>query len=152
MSTWSLVFATEPTEPNAQPQTNVVAGTLKDLRDAVVNGADVKVLYRPTPNQWRAVTCSVVLVKGSASRTQVVAEGALPLALNSPLGDGFGTESFAFDSGGFVAHSRFDSVAGGHGQAGGAFFAAPLRWYVRDYEVPFWFARLDKLPRISKEP
>ena len=150
MGTWSLVYATEPNTPNALPAIKVVAGTLKALNDAVVNGADVKVLYRPKAGQWRAITCCAVMAKGSGSRIQVVAEASLTLAINSPVGNGLGAESFAFDSSGFVAHSRHDPV--NRNNAMGAFAAAPLRWYVRDYIVPFWATFQNDLPPSLTKP
>ena len=150
MGIWTLVYATEPDTASTPPATKVLAGTLKALRDAVVNAADVKVLYRPRSGQWRAITCSAVLAKGSGTRLQVIAEGSLALAINSPAGNGLGAESYAFDSGGFVAESRHDPVHRNNGN--GAFVAAPLRWYVRDYEVPFWATLRDDLPPRLEKP
>ena len=152
MGTWTLVYATEPNEPNEKLAVRVVAGTLKDLRDAVVNAADVKVLYRPpsAPSQWRAVTCTSIEVKGTGSRTQVIARGGMALASNSPLGDGFAAESFMFHSMSAVAHDLYNAVNGDHG--GGALAVAALRWYVRDYDVPFWTNARDQLPPVFKGP
>lgn len=150
MGTWSLVYATEPNEPNAKPAIKVVAGTLKALRVAVVSAADVKVLYRPKAGQWRAITCHDVLAKGSGTKVEIVASASVALALNSPKGNGLGAESFAFDSAGFVAHSRYDPVSGRNGI--GAFVAVPIRWYVRDYDVPFWANFQDDLPPFPKRP
>jgi len=104
MGTWTLVYATEPNAPNQNPVTKVVAGTAKALRDAALNAADVKVLYRVRAGAWRAITCTAVLPV--TSRIQVIAQGSLALASNSPLGDGLAAESFLFDSHGFFAHSQ----------------------------------------------
>lgn len=150
MGIWSLVYATEPNQPNAKPTIKVIAGTLKALRDASVNAADVKVLYRPRTGQWRAITCHDVLIKGSGNKTQILASASAVLALNSPVGSGLGAEGFVFDSAGFVAATRYDPVRGRN--AIGAFVAAPLRWYVRDYEVPFWSNIQDDLPPFPKKP
>ena len=148
MGTWTLVYATEPDTASSPPAIKILAGTLTALRDAVVNAADVKVLYRPRSGQWQAITCTNVVVRGSGIRLQVIAQGSLVLAINSPEGNGLGAESFAFESGGSVAANRHDPVH--RNNASGTFVPAPLRWYVRDYEVPFWATVKDDLPRVGK--
>lgn len=146
MGTWSLIYATEPNEPKLVPAIKVVAGTAKALRDAVLNAADVKVLYLVKTGVWRAITCSAVLP--TTDRIQVIAQGFLALASNSPPGDGFAAESFLFDSHGYFAHSHYDAVTGRHGS--GTLAATPMRWYVRDYQLPFWANARDQLPSVVK--
>lgn len=150
MGTWTLVYATELNEPNEKPQVRVAAGSLKDLRDAVVNAADVKVLYRPNPGQWRAVTCSSIQVKGTGSKTEVIARAGMALASTSPLGGGLAAESFSFHSASTASHSHYDSVGDVYGWGATEFVG--LRWYVRDYDVPFWTNARDQLPSVFQKP
>ena len=133
MGNWTLIYRTD-----AEGLTSF--GSLSDLRTAVVNGADVKVIYSPQPSVWWSRYCSSVHVRGVGGTT-IVAATFMEAADTTPGGGGiefetpFAIEYHIYNSTGVRSVFKFgyqehnlisqdtDNIV-------------PMRWYVKDYQVP----------------
>lgn len=132
MGNWTLIYRTD-----ADGLTTF--GSVDELRRAVLNAADVKVLYSPQSNIWWSRYCSSVHVR-RVGGTTVVAATFMEAADTTPAGGGiefetpFALEYHIYNSTGVRSVLKFgyedhnlisqdtDNIV-------------PMRWYVKDYQV-----------------
>jgi len=133
MSDWNLIYSTNA---SGTP----VFGTVTALRTAVMSGADVKVIYNPSGGVWWSRQCLSVSSRGGfnsplVSATHVEAldtqDGSSGLEFNTPIA----LEYHIYNSNGVRNLQKI-------GSGGGLLFSEskkmPMRWYVKDYTVPWW--------------
>ncbi|MFL6139247.1 MAG: hypothetical protein ACJ74O_15790 [Frankiaceae bacterium] len=130
VNVWTLVYRTDQ---HGEP----LLGNVHQLRDAVLAGADVKVLYQSQPDgPWWSRSCSSAAVSGSGSGTLVSAvymEAAdttvtprglafsLPFAVEHQIYNSIGTRAMAKSVDGRVVTEEPEPLA--------------LKWFVKDYEI-----------------
>lgn len=130
MSNWTQVYATDAAGA-------VVSGSLATLQNAVLRGADVKVLYMPSAGIWWSRYCESVKSHGTGASALVSAvfmnagdtlEVGDGLAFNEP----FSIEYHIYSSNGMRKLYKIQ-------QNNQAVLIAnesrilPIRWYVKDY-------------------
>ena len=133
MGNWTLIYRT-----NAEGITTF--GSVSDLRAAVINGADVKVVYSPQTNIWWSRYCSSVHIRGVGGSTIVAAtfmeaadttaggggiEFDTPFALEYHIYNSTGVRSvlkFGYQEHNLISQDTDNIVA--------------MRWYVKDYQLP----------------
>lgn len=127
MSDWQLIYATDSTGA-------AVSGSVEDLSTAVFRGADVKIVYNPTPDSgiWWSRYCASVSTRrvGGARLVTATYSQALDTAVG---GSGvefavpFAVEYHIYNSNGVQLMSKGGSASSR---------IVAMRWYVKDYRSP----------------
>jgi hypothetical protein len=127
MSDWSLIYRTNENG-------DVVSGSLSGLREAVLDAADVKVLYQTQGGTWWSRYCPSVTVGGSGPSTVVSAvfmhaADTVSAAGGLAFADPFAIEYHLFNSTGIRAMVK----VGANGEVVDIDRdTLAMRWYVRD--------------------
>ena len=132
MGNWTLIYRTD-----AEGLT--VFGSVDELSRAVLNGADVKVIYSPQQNVWWARYCSSVNVR-RVGGTTVVAATFMEAADTTAAGAGiqfdnpFALEYHIYNSTGARSLMKFGYHD--HNQISQEIDnIMPMRWFVKDHQV-----------------
>ena len=135
MSVWTLIYATDSSG-------NRTFGSLTSFRNAVRNGADVKVIYSPTTDVWWSRYCSSVNFSGSGesiliSATFMEAADTTRTGTRLNFENPFALEYHIYNRTGARSMSKFDY--GNHtliSQETNRIM--PMKWYVKDYQLTIW--------------
>lgn len=136
---WTLVYETDSSG-------NQVAGSLTQLRKAVLNAADVKVIYKPSANTWWSRYCDSVTVRGGGSQTVIAATFMNAADTTSGVGgldfedNPFAVEHHIYNSSGRRAFVKLHYKERDIIQNSPS--TIPMKWFVKDYTIP-WVFELD---------
>ena len=131
MGNWTLIYRTDAEGLTA-------FGSLDELSRAVLNGADVKVIYSPQQNVWWSRYCSSVNVR-RVGGTTVVAATFMEAADTTPAGGGiqfetpFALEYHIYNSTGVRSMMKFGYQD--HNLIQDTDNLMPMRWFVKDHQV-----------------
>jgi hypothetical protein len=140
MADWTLIYSSDA-------QGKAVKGSVNALRLAVVNGADVKILYSTGSSLWWSRYCSSVTSRVQNGNPLVAATYVQALDTTGVNGN------LEFAQGGAIEYHIYNSTGmrvmmkNGSVQRG----VVPMKWYVKDYDIP-WFVHIDLLAKILDEP
>jgi hypothetical protein len=149
-SEWNLIYATNSFG-------DAVAGDLGEFRNAVLAGADVKVLYSPDEDIWWSRNCSSVTVIGVGSGTHIAATFMEAADTSYSAGDGldfdepFSLEYHIYNTTGVRVNAKFEyqnqTLRGKRSKI------LPMKWYVKDYSLrPKWVQDGRDIGGILGEP
>ncbi len=133
MSDWTLIYETDSEGIS-------IFGSLVRLRNAVIKGADVKVIYSPQQNVWWSRNCSSIhfsrsggtiivaatfMEAADTNRDAVGIDFSTPFALEYHIYNGTGIRSlWKLDYQNHTLISQNSDIV-------------PIKWYVKDYRVSF---------------
>ena len=132
MSNWTLIYRTDS-------QGSTTFGSLDSLRNAVMSGADVKVIYSPRQNVWWSRHCSSIYVSRSGETT-VVAATFMEAADTTTIAGGIDFNTpFAVEYHIYNGTGRRSIWKFGHQNhtpiTQDSDNIVPMRWYVKDYQA-----------------
>jgi hypothetical protein len=132
-TTWTLVYATD--------ESGAESGSREALRNAILHGADVKILYRPSPGIWWSRNCSSINLRVSEGIAYIAA--TFMEAADTSFVDGVGLD---FNRAPFALEYHIYNTTGAramvkfhyqdHNLLSDEITTMPMRWFVKDYVVP----------------
>lgn len=145
---WTLLYETDASG-------NQIAGSLQELRDAILLGADVKVVYSPAADVWWSRYCSSVTVQESGGSTRIAATFMEAADTRSAtFGIDFENNPFAleyhiYNTSGvryfMKLHYEDRTIITDSNRV------LPMKWYVRGYVRAPWWERIDAVfPQVVK--
>lgn len=132
---WTLIYETDASGSQ-------VDGNLKRFSRAVFAGADVKILYSPRADNWWSRNCSSINVTRSGDKINIAAifmEAADTRSFSSGTGlefeEPFALEYHIYNTTGVRVRMKFNYQD--HKPMGDDTDMVAMRWFVKDYNVPF---------------